>query len=186
MAKVSHDKARCGDELLKLDRLMNGNFQRIEQVKTEIGLLKEQRTEYSPSRKKSMLKGQMESHAEHDLAKEARFLSNLCISLEANDILHLASIWPLQRQVRSQLKKHSSRYYAKDRHYRVYRFRKVADTQSQMVLDLIMEASKRAHGNGRANRLLMTHAMGTNCQCRAFLSKGSRLERPSSDECFRS
>ena len=92
--------------------------------------------------------GQLASTAEHDLAKEARFLSNLCVSLEANDILHLASIYPFQRQVRAQLKKHASRYYAEDRHYRVYRFRKVADTQSQMVLDLIMEASKRARANG--------------------------------------
>ena len=146
MAKISHDKARCGDELLKLDRLMNGNFQRIEQVKTEIGLLKEQRTGIH-KQEEVQLKGQLESHAEHDLAKEARFLSNLCISLEANDILHLASIWPFQRQVRAQLKKHNSRYYAPERHYRVYRFRKVADTQSQMVLDLIMEASKRARSN---------------------------------------
>ena len=44
ISKVSHDKTRCGDELLKLDRLTNGNFQRIEQIKTEIGQLKEQRT----------------------------------------------------------------------------------------------------------------------------------------------
>jgi hypothetical protein len=135
------------EQFAKLDRLMNGNFQRIQQSKVEVGLLKEQRTTIHKQDEK-VLRGQLEVSDEHDLAKEARFLSNLCISLEANNILHLASIYPFQSQVRSRLKKHSSRYYAKDRHYRVYRFRKVADTQSQMVLDLIMEASKRARANG--------------------------------------
>lgn len=146
IARVSHDQQRCEDELTRLDRLLNGNFQRIEQAKTEIARLKEQRTAIH-QKEAEILKGQLEVSAEHDLAKEARFLSNLCISLEANDILHLASIYPFQAQVRAQLKKHNSRYYAKDRHYRVYRFRKVADTQSQMVLDLIMEAARRAREN---------------------------------------
>ena len=147
LKKVTFDKSRCGEELGKLDRLMNGNFARIEQAKIEISALKEQRTNIHKAEER-VLQGQLEINAEHDLAKEARFLSNLCISLEANNILHLASVWPPQFQVRAQLKKHNSRYYAKDRHYRVYRFRKVADTQSQMVLDLIMEAARRARENG--------------------------------------
>ncbi len=138
-------------ELEKHGRVMAGNLQRAEQIKTEIVHLKEQRTTIHKEEER-VLQGQLESTAEHDLAKEARFLSNLCISLEANNILHLASIYPFQRTVRNELKKHNSRYYAEGRNYRVYRFRKVADTQSQMVLDLIMEASRRARANGDFER----------------------------------
>lgn len=119
----------------------------IDDIEMGIGLLKRQRTEVH-LQKQEFIEGQIASTTEQDLAKEARFLSNLCISLEANGVLHLASIYPFQRQVRSQLKKHNSRYYAESRNYRVYRFRKVADTQSQMILDLIMEAVKRSRKNG--------------------------------------
>ncbi len=134
-------------ELEKHGRVMAGNLQRADQIKNEVVHLKEQRTTIHKEEER-VLQGQLESTVEHDLAKEARFLSNLCISLEANNILHLASIYPFQRTVRNELKKHNSRYYAEGRNYRVYRFRKVADTQSQMVLDLIMEASRRARANG--------------------------------------
>ena len=123
---------------------------KIQQIKSEIDLLSEQRNSNLADKEKH-LENQIETTVEYDIAKEARFLSNLCISLEANGVLHLASIWPFQRQVRTQLKRHGSRYFAQDRHYRVYRFRKVADTQSQMVLDLIMEAVKRSEKNDELN-----------------------------------
>ena len=123
---------------------------RIVTIEKEIDELKKKRTN-NLKMERDEIKGQLSTGYTHDIAKESRFLSNLCISLEANGILHLASIWPLQRVVRAQLKRHDSRYYAQGRQYRVYRFRKVADTQSQMVLDLIMEAVKRSQENGELN-----------------------------------
>ncbi|MCP4937342.1 MAG: hypothetical protein GY927_24815 [bacterium] len=127
-----------------------GPLARIVTIEKEIDELKKKRT-INLKLERDEIKGRLSTGYTHDIAKESRFLSNLCISLEANGILHLASIWPLQRVVRAQLKRHDSRYYAQGRQYRVYRFRKVADTQSQMVLDLIMEAVKRSEESGDLN-----------------------------------
>jgi hypothetical protein len=139
------------DNLGKLDRLMHGNFQRIEQAKNDIIQLKEKRA-LIHREEEEQLRRQALADNTSDLAREARFLSNLCISLEANSILHLANVWPTQKQVRKRLKAQNSRYFAGDRNYRVYRFRKVADTQSQMVLDLIMEAAREARREEEAGR----------------------------------
>ncbi len=136
--------------LQRQEEKLAGPLTRMEVIEKEIDELKKKRT-INLKMERDEIKGQLSTGYTHDIAKESRFLSNLCISLEANGILHLASIWPLQSVVRAQLKRHDSRYYAQNRQYRVYRFRKVADTQSQMVLDLIMEAVKRSQENGDLN-----------------------------------
>lgn len=134
-------------KLAASNRILKGTTELVKQARADISDLKQQQS-LLHEEEKDNIRRDLDMKSELRLAREARFLSNLCISLEANDILHLSSIWPFQRQVRAQLKKHKSRYFEEGRHYRVYRFRRVADTQSQMVLDLIMEAAKRARENG--------------------------------------
>lgn len=155
LARYNQQIGLLEKELDSANRLLHGTGELVRKTKQELSELKHKKT-LLHEEEQNQLKKRIGVSSQLDLAKEARFLSNLCVSLEANKILKLAGPWPTQNQVRAKLLADNSRFYAPDRNYRIYRFRRVADTQSQMVLDLMMEAAKRARENGelvnRANK----------------------------------